>query len=284
MIATANPKTIARREQMRIKYENLNIRVEDTRIELSGYNRIESTNTSIISYQEEIEGLYCINPKFLYRNSDFSDNNKSCLNIYWNCNQCMICDKRRKLHIMKQIDKRFRYHEHHSRLKEDELYTLTVDLVNEGDFSKLSKQIKYIQNGENNQLMWLIKDTNKSRITFLMKGMVGETSFTTPGVVEQTKITKDEVIEMINVRDKYRFLGIFYNKVPDVEFAGMTKEEIDELSRVKTIPKKKCDCGKLLIEEHTIRAAKNEYDFDAYVEPEEHYEDEHIKFKKKYNI
>ena len=278
MIATANPKTLARREQMRIKYADLDKNedfvVHPSQIELSGYHRIESTNTSIISYQEEIEGLYCTNPKFLYRNSDFSDNNKTCLDIYWNCNQCMVCDKRRKLHIMKQIDKRFRYHEHHSRLKEDELYTITLDLKVGDTPSKIAKQLKYLNGGVNDLLMWLIPDTGSSKIIFLMRG----------DLYRGIKVSKDEVINMISIRDKYRFLGIFYNKVPDVEFAGMTKEEIEELSKVKAIPKKKCDCGKLLIKEHTIRAAKNEYDFDAYVEAEDHYEEEHIKFKKKYII
>ena len=97
------------------------------------------------------------------------------------------------------------------------------------------------------------------------------------------KVSKDEVIDMISVRDKYRFLGLFYNKVPDVEFAGMTKEEIEELSKVKAVPRDRCGCGELM-SDHTIRKAKNSYDFDMYVEPEEHYEEEHIKFKKKYNI
>ncbi|KKK82230.1 hypothetical protein LCGC14_2805450, partial [marine sediment metagenome] len=113
MIFTDNPKTIARREQMRIKYANLDknedMLVHPSEIGLSSYYTIEN-HSIIISYESDLEGMYCDNPKLLYRNSNISIDNKTCLDIYWNCNDCMTCDKRRRLKIMKHLDKRFRYH------------------------------------------------------------------------------------------------------------------------------------------------------------------------------
>ncbi len=285
MIATANPKTLARREQMRIKYNTYtgivekfdDISLHPSQIDLTGYHTIREHN-SIITYETEIEGLFCDNPELLYRNANNSPANKTCKNIYWNCNDCMTCDKRRRLKIMKHLDKRFRYH---TDLNKDELYVLILK-IGDNDPAKLSKKIKYIQ-GKNNQLLWFIKDTSKDYIRFLMQGKIGESNFYSLGPTAQSKITRDEVIDMISIRDKYRMLGLFYNKVPDVEFAGMTEDEIHELSKVKAVTRDRCGCGELM-SDHTIRKAKNMYDFDMYVEAEEFYEEEHIKFKKKYNI
>ncbi len=274
MIPTTNPKTIARRKAMKLKYadyklESINVGnhnqyniVHSSEIDLSSYHTIEN-HTIIISYENDIEGLYCDNPKFLYRNSNDKDEHITCLDIYWNCNDCMTCDKRRRLHIMKQIDKRFRYH-----TGINEFHKISFALIDDDTPSKVAKRLKYI-NGKNNLLMWVIPNTNQNRIEFVCEGGGAN------------PLSKEDVLNLVQVRDKYRFLGKWYNKVPDVEFAGMTKEEIYELKKVKAVPKDRCGCGEL-ISDHTIRAAKNSYDFDVNVEAEEFYEEEHIKFKKKY--
>lgn len=292
MISTINPKTIARRKLMKKKYsnqhnylydeykintENQDMVVHPSEIGLSSYHT-KKEHSIIIAYESDIEGLYCDNPELLYRNSNKSDNHLTCQNIYWNCNDCMTCDKRRRLHIMKQIDKRFRYH---TGFNLDDLYTITMP-IGDSDPSKLSKKIKYLQNKVNYQLMWLIKDTNQKNITFLMRGVMSDNTFNFLDGYRLASITKDEVINMISVRDKYRFLGLFYHKVPDVGFAGMTEEEIKELSKVKAVKQTRCGCGELIIEGHTIRKTTSQYDFDTYVIPEDHYVEEHKKFKNKY--
>ncbi|KKL08645.1 hypothetical protein LCGC14_2573820, partial [marine sediment metagenome] len=94
-------------------------------------------------------------------------------------------------------------------------------------------------------------------------------------------LSKEDVLNLVSVKDKYRFLGKWYNKVPEVEFAGMTKEEIKDLAKVKAVPKERCACGTLM-SDHVLRKIHSKSDFDKYLVAEEFYEEDHIKFKKKY--
>ena len=272
MITNDNPKTLARREQMRIKYADLDKNedfvVHPSQIDLSSYHYSKGNNI-VITYESDIDGMYCHNPDLLYKNSKNNAEHITCMNIFWTCNDCVNCDKRRKLHIMKQIDKRFRYHTH---IKE--FYSIECDLVDNTMIQHWSKHIKYMMK-KNNLLMWIQPDSE--RVIFILEG-------NPEGVfIKEDILTKEDILNMVQVKDKYRFLGKWYNKVPEVEFAGMTEEEIKELSKIKAIPKERCDCGTLM-SDHVIRKIHSQSDFDKYLVPTKEYEEEHIKFKKKYNI
>ncbi len=267
MIPTANPKTITRRELMKQKYGdidniNYNIVVYPSQIDLAGYH-YKTGNLIVTTYEQEIDSLYCYNPELLYKNSKNNAEHITCLNIFWTCDKCTNCDKRRRLKVLKQIDKRFRYH---TDIKE--FHKISFALIDDDTPSKIAKRLKYI-NGKNNLLMWIIPNSHQEKIMFVCEG-----KGTNP-------LSKEDILNLVSVKDKYRFLGKWYNKVPDVEFAGMTREEIKELSKVKAAPKERCDCG-TLESDHTLRKIHSKSDFDKYVEAEEFYEEEHIKFKKKY--
>jgi hypothetical protein len=65
--------------------ENHEIEDRDLQIEIASYHN-STSSTITTTYEKELEGSYCINPRFLYRNRDSSDDHLSCLDIYWKCN------------------------------------------------------------------------------------------------------------------------------------------------------------------------------------------------------
>ncbi|KKK49821.1 hypothetical protein LCGC14_3131190, partial [marine sediment metagenome] len=90
----------------------------------SGYHKNNNnTNRMISTSEREIEGVYCTDPIFLYRNRDESPNHLSCGNYVWRCHKCRVCLKMRRLDIMNKLVSKL---DHHSEIDRSNLYHLII--------------------------------------------------------------------------------------------------------------------------------------------------------------
>ena len=244
----------------------------------TSYISDNNTNSSIItSYQNEIRGLYCEDPNFLYRNANNSHKYMTCHDIYWRCHKCDHCKKWRKLDIMNKIESKF--DNMIGKIDVNNLYEITIrDFKKQGlTAAKISKKFKY-EVGSNNQLLHTTNE-EYDMITFLVEGEIIIDFWDILGLTWK-RISKEDAIRMVGLGDKYRFLGKFYAQVAKANFSFLTQEELDELKALEAYKSDKCDCGQLW-EDHTIRKAKP-FDFANIIKAEKHYEMQHEEFINQY--
>ena len=243
----------------------------------SRYNsNMNNTNSMISTSEKEIEGVYCEDTIFLYRNRDESPNHLSCGNYIWRCHKCRVCLKMRRLDIMNKLVAKL---DHHSEIDRDELYHLIIKEYREQGLtpSKITKRLKYLD--INSMLMYSI-DEKSDTITYLLSSSKWDGEIDLWGYLRTTfvKITFDYAISHFGLNDKYRFLGKFFAKLPSVTIKGISKEELQELEDHEHYKNDRCGCGDLWIL-HTMRKA-TAHELQNIIEPEDHYESGFEEFNK----
>ena len=239
------------------------------------YDLASSHNRKVNIYtrdsEQELEGLYCEDPTFLYMNPNNQDQFISCINIVWNCNKCDVCLKRRRLDRMNKMIDRF---DHHSSIDRGELYHLIIrDYTKQGlSATKITKRLKYL--GWNNMLRSTIDD-KEDTITYLFNDSKWIGNGVTLVYLRTTfvKVSFDYAINHIGIDDKYSFLGKFHKAVPSVDIKGMTQVELDELEQQVHFKDEYCKCGEAWTD-HRARKAAPAILIDSVI-PHDHYEEGH---------
>ncbi len=242
------------------------------------YDLASSHNRKVNIYtrdsEQELEGLYCEDPTFLYMNPNNQDQFISCHNIVWNCNKCDVCLKRRRLDRMNKMIDRF---DHHSSIDRGELYHLIIRDCSEQDLTaaKITKRLKYL--GYNEMLMYIVNEKENS-VTYLFpeeEVLLSQDASDALGYERNTfvKVSFDYAINHIGINDKYSFLGKFHKAVPSVDIKGITQIELDELEQQVHFKDEYCKCGEAW-SDHRARKAAPAILIDSVI-PHDHYEEGH---------